>query len=68
MMATVLGNEPEREESMSDRQRTWITWLLEKKNVSALMASRLIGELSVLPDLNGSGLENLKERSQLPNT
>lgn len=69
-MATVLSNEPEpeRDESMSDRQRGFIIDLLERKNISALMASRIIAELVVVPDLNGSGLENLNERMNLDNT
>lgn len=67
-MATVLSNEPEGEDEITERQMNYIKRLLETRRVSGLCAGFLIDKLEEQPLFNASGLENLKERIALPNT
>ena len=56
------------EDAMTYDQRRFIDHLLEKKDVSRLMASRLISELVNLPDRGASGLEQLPTKLDNPST
>lgn len=67
-MPIVAPCEPEGEEEMTQRQVGYITHLLEARRVSARCASHLIEILEQEPAMNGSGLENLKQRMNLENT
>lgn len=56
------------EPQMSDRQAAYIVTLLDRRWVPSAVAGRIIEMLEGLPDVNASGLENMDERMQLPNT
>ena len=48
------------EPQMSDRQAAYIVTLLDRRWVPSAVAGRIIEMLEGLPDVNASGLENLK--------
>lgn len=63
----ILTGDPSEDE-MTHAQRQYIEHLLDTRNVSRLMASKIIAELVGVPERGASGLETLDERRELPNT